>query len=374
MKRILKWLGVQNAFDKGLIARILVILCLLFVCFGLVFVTTRIVVSLIPGLPDAHWTDLVIESAIFFSGLIALRAIRSDHMRTASRVMLGALLIVVTMQAYVIGDPANDIGGAMGLLLFAFLAILLLDRWDRWVAVALVIGIFIGLIVLSASGNLPPVIQLDPLSKTLYILFVWLSVSIIIAFVMIAAMGAMRREPLLIEQSIKDSEQLKDLGDTRNSVSFLSTHDALTGLYNRLFFETESARLENSRFYPISVITAEVNALKNLNIAFGLNAGDQMLINVAKLFTSVFRQEDIITRYGGDDFVVLLPGADEEVVKAVINRIEKHITDFNKVHSDLPMRLSMGVSTANKGESLKEHLKLAGEKLQQAKISQAKSG
>ena len=132
--------------------------------------------------------------------------------------------------------------------------------------------------------------------------------------------------------------------------------------------------MENSRFYPISIITAEVNALKNLNNAFGLNAGDQMLINVAKLFTSVFRQEDIITRFGGDDFVVLLPGADEAVVKAVMNRIEKHITDFNKEHSDLPMRLSMGVSTANKGESLKEHLKLAGENLQQAKISQAKTG
>ena len=371
MKRILKWQGVQDAYNKGMIARILVILCLLFVCFGLLFVTTRVVVSLIPGLPNAHWTDLVIESAIFFSGLIALRAIRSDHLRTASRVMLGALLIVVTMQAYVIGDPANDIGGAMGLLLFAFLAILLLDRWDRWIAIALVILIFIGLITLSASGNLPPVIQLDPLSKTLYILFVWLAVGIIIAFVMIAAMGAMRREPHLIEQSIKDSEQLKDLGDTRNSIAYLSTHDALTGLYNRLFFETESARLENSRFYPISVITAEVNALKNLNNAYGLNAGDQMLINVAKLFSSVFRQEDILTRYGGDDFVVLLPGADEAVVQTVMNRIEKHIADFNKEHSDIPMSLTMGVSTANKGESLKDHLKMAYEDLQQNKSTKS---
>jgi diguanylate cyclase (GGDEF)-like protein len=288
--------------------------------------------------------------------------------------MLTALLVVVTMQAYVIGDPVNDIGGAMGLLLFAFLAVLLLDRWDRWVAVTLVIGIFIGLNVLAASGHLPPVILLDPLSKTLYILFVWLSVSIIIAFVMIAAMGAMRREPHLIEQTIKESAHLKDLGDTRNSVAYLSTHDALTGLYNRLFFETEFARLENSRFYPISIITAEINALKNVNTAFGLNTGDQMLINVARLFSNVFRQEDIITRYGGDDFVILLPGADALVVKAVMNRIEKHIDDFNKDHANLPISLSMGVSTANKGDSLKDHLKLAYGVLEQEKVKKAANG
>ncbi len=369
MKRLLNWLGIGNAFNKGLIARILVILCLLFVLFGLVFVATRLVVSLIPGLPDAHWTDLVIESAIFFSGLIALREIRSDHLRTASRVMLGALLIVVTMQAYVIGDPANDIGGAMGLLLFAFLAILLLDRWDRWVAVALVILIFIGLIVLAASGKLPPVIQLDPLSKTLYILFVWLAVSIIIAFVLIAAMGAMRREPHLIEQSIKDSEQIKDLGDTRNSVAFLSTHDALTGLYNRLFFEAEFARLEKSRLYPISIISAEIDELKAINEVHGKSAGDQMLIAAAQLFTKVFRQEDIISRYSGVDFVILLPGADAKVVEAVVNRVKKQLDSYNKAHAKLPMKLQLGFSTAVQGESLKGHLIIAREVLEHNKLS-----
>jgi diguanylate cyclase (GGDEF)-like protein len=368
MKKILKWLGVQDAFEKGLIARTLVILCLLFVIFGVVFVTTRVVVSLIPGYPDAHWTDLVIESAIFFSGLIALRVIRADRMRAASRVLLGALLIVVTMQAYVIGDPANDIGGAMGLLLFAFLAILLLDRWDRWIAIALVVGVFVGLNILAASGYLPPVIYLDPLSKTLYTFFVWIAVGIIIAMVTIAAMGAMRREPQLIREQIDGSDHSTDTGTAQKNLPYLSMHDALTGLYNRLFFETEFARLEKSRFYPISVIMAEIDALKNINDANGLNAGDQVLIAVARLFTKVFRQEDIITRYGGDDFVVLLPGADAVVVSAVIGRIKKQIDAYNKEHMQLPISLSMGVSTANQGDSLKDHLKLAGEHLQQEKL------
>jgi len=373
MKKFLKWLGVQNAFDKGLIARILVILCIIFIVFGAGFVFSRIVMNLLPGFPRAHWTDLLIESIIFIVGMITLWLIRSDRMQAASRVILAGLLYIVTMQTYFLGDPANDIGGAMGLLLFAFLAILLLDRRDRWIAIILVIAVYVGLNVLSSYGYIMPARTLTQSGKIVFSLFTWMSVGIIIMIIMIAAIGAMRREPHLIQQQIEGSDQVKNVGDTRNSMAYFSTHDALTGLYNRLFFETEFERLENSRFYPISIITAEINALKNLNDAFGLNTGDQMLINVARLFSNVFRQEDIITRYGGDDFVILLPGADAAVVKAVMNRIDKHIEDFNKEHADLPISLSMGVSTAKKGESLKDHLKMAYESLQKNKLSKSAS-
>ncbi len=368
MKKILNRLGIQEAFEKGLIARILVILCLLFIVFGAVFVTSRIIMTLLPGFPDAHWTDLLIESIIFIVGLITLRLIRADKMRAASRVILGGLLFIVSMQAFFLGDPANDIAGAMGLLLFAFLAILLLDKRDRWVAIILVIAVFIGLNVLSASGYLIPAITLTPFGKTLFTFFVWISVGTIIAVVMIAAMGAMRREPHLIQQQIDEVDQAKTLGDTRNSVTFYSTHDALTGLYNRLFFETEFTRLEKSRLYPISIIMAEVDELKKINDTFGLNAGDQVLIAVARLLSNAFRNEDIICRYGGDDFVVLLPSSDEKIVKAVTARISQKLDAYNKEHIHQPINITLGASTANQNESLKDHFKMANELLQQEKL------
>ena len=90
MKRFLEWLGVQDAFERGLIARILVILCLAFVIFGLVFVTIRIVMILHPAFPRAHWTDLLIESLVLVMALITLWFIRSDKIRAASQVLLGA--------------------------------------------------------------------------------------------------------------------------------------------------------------------------------------------------------------------------------------------------------------------------------------------
>lgn len=363
MKSILKRFGVDEAFEKGLIAKILVILCLLFIVFGAVFVAIRILMTVLPFFPDAHWTDLLIESVIFIVGLIALRFIRIDKMKAASRIILAGLLFVVSLQAYFLGDPANDIAGAMGLLLFVFLAIMLLDGNDRWIASALAISVFVGLNILSSSGNLLPALTLTPFGKIIFTLFVWISVGVIITVVMIAATGAMRREPHLLEQKIIESSQLEG-ESTRKSLPHLSTHDAITGLYNRLFFETEFARLEHSRFFPISIIAAEIDDLKQVNDKFGKGTGDQVLINVARLFSKVFRQEDIITRYGGDDFVVLLPGADATILKAVIKRISNNFNNYNNEHPDLPIHISMGVSTANKGDSLKEHLRIANQMLQ----------
>ena len=72
MKTLLKWLGIEDAYEKGLIARILVILCLLYIIFGIIFVTARMVMILHPDLPDAHWTDVLIESSILVVGIITL--------------------------------------------------------------------------------------------------------------------------------------------------------------------------------------------------------------------------------------------------------------------------------------------------------------
>jgi len=356
MKKFFEWLGIQDAFEKGLIAQILIILCLAFIIFGAVFVTIRIVMTVHPAFPSAHWTDMLIESLILVMAVITLWFIRSNKIRAASRVILGGILIAVTMQTYFLGGPANDISGPMGLLLFAILAILFLDRSDRWIAIFLVIMVFIVLSVLSVSGNLLPSVNLTPIGKTLYSIFIWLSISIIISIIIIAAMGAMRREPHLLDLQFNESA---------GNVPFLSTHDALTGLYNRLFIETEFSRLEKSRFFPISIITAEIQDLKKINETHGFKAGDDLIINVARLFSKVFRPEDILSRYGGDEFAVLLPNVDLSTAQGVIGRIEKQVNTYNKKHTRQPIRISIGVSTANQGDFLKDHLKLAEKRMWQ---------
>ena len=153
----------------------------------------------------------------------------------------------------------------------------------------------------------------------------------------------------------------------QKNLSFLSTHDALTGLYNRLFFDTEIERLENSRLYPISIIMIDVDELKGVNDTYGHSIGDQMLKDLADIFKKVFRQEDIISRIGGDEFVILLNNSDESVAKEAIARIQLQQENYNKEHPDLPLSVSIGVSVAQEGESLVEHLQLADKKMYEDK-------
>jgi diguanylate cyclase (GGDEF)-like protein len=176
----------------------------------------------------------------------------------------------------------------------------------------------------------------------------------------------------MLVTSLIISASMAKLNATQKSLSFLSTHDTLTGLYNRLFFETEFKRLEKSRQFPISIIMADIDGLKLINDNFGHRSGDQVLTNVAKLFSDVFRQEDIVSRIGGDEFVILLPATDAPIAKKVVARIKKQITDYNRKHKDLPISISLGVSTANQGESLKGHLKNADKLMYQEKEEKRK--
>ncbi|MBN1265237.1 MAG: diguanylate cyclase [Anaerolineales bacterium] len=141
-----------------------------------------------------------------------------------------------------------------------------------------------------------------------------------------------------------------------DQLRFISTHDTLTGLYNRAFFEAELGRLQNSRLFPISIIMADLDNLKDLNDSSGHAAGDAALKELARIFTKTFRKEDIVARIGGDEFVVLLPQTDAGAAEEITNRIEKtyKILDVNR--SDFQLNFSIGFATAEAGASLEETL------------------
>ena len=164
---------------------------------------------------------------------------------------------------------------------------------------------------------------------------------------------------IMLITSLIISASVAIINASQKNLSYLSTHDSLTGVYNRLFFEAEINRLENSRQFPISVIMADIDGLKDINDTFGHSTGDKVLVNLANLFSGVLRHEDIVSRLGGDEFVIFLPNTDASTTKNIINRIEKKNIAYNKRHRDLPINFSMGISTAKQGESLEGHLKKA---------------
>jgi len=111
--------------------------------------------------------------------------------------------------------------------------------------------------------------------------------------------------------------------EEKEKVEYMSFHDQLTGLYNRRFFEEQMIILDNPRNYPITIVMADVNNLKTVNDTFGHKVGDLLLQNVGELLSKHKRSNDIVTRWGGDEFVILMPKTSLENSKNLIERIQK---------------------------------------------------
>lgn len=153
-----------------------------------------------------------------------------------------------------------------------------------------------------------------------------------------------------IQQDITESK------NTQLSLERASTHDFLTGLYNRAFFDEELKRLQLGRRFPVSVIMADIDGLKNMNDKYGHDKGDQLLQRTAKILAKAFRGDDMVARLGGDEFIALLPNTDAGAVKQTLLRIEKNFDKSNTDKTEIPLSISLGASTAENGKELKYSL------------------
>lgn len=134
-------------------------------------------------------------------------------------------------------------------------------------------------------------------------------------------------------------------------LEYLSLHDQLTGLYNRLFFEEEMQRLSGSREYPITVISADLDGLKWVNDTMGHTRGDELLRACAEILRRSLRSSDILARVGGDEFAVLLPRTGKAAGEEVARRIHSNTALHNEKHPDLPLSISVGLATAKAGDT-----------------------
>ncbi|UNC91627.1 sensor domain-containing diguanylate cyclase/phosphohydrolase [Candidatus Contubernalis alkaliaceticus] len=158
-----------------------------------------------------------------------------------------------------------------------------------------------------------------------------------------------------------------------DKIRYISFHDITTGLYNRAYMEQEMQRLDTDRQLPISIIMGDLNGLKLVNDTYGHSVGDEMLISTADILRKSCRQEDIIARWGGDEFVVLLPQVTKEdalgICKRIISYCEK---TFVKT---VPLSIALGIACKQMGEKdcLAEILKQAEDNMYKHKLAESRS-
>lgn len=144
---------------------------------------------------------------------------------------------------------------------------------------------------------------------------------------------------------------------------YASTHDQLTGLYNRAFFDAEFGRLKVGRTFPVSIVMADIDGLKLVNDSYGHAEGDRLIKLAAQAMKDSFRGDDIVARIGGDEFAVLLSNADMHVVKEAIKRVLICQSELSKNMKDFELRISIGSATADDTAQLNDAFKLADSRM-----------
>ncbi len=149
-----------------------------------------------------------------------------------------------------------------------------------------------------------------------------------------------------------------------------AVEDQLTGLKNRRgFYDFYETYISSNEYHKHCVIMCDIDFFKKFNDTYGHNAGDAVLRHVANVFYSNIRVDDGVFRWGGEEFIFLLPNTDLETAVTLAEKLRKTIEDSVCLFEDLVLRVTMsfGVHTISPTLNVEDNVKAADEKLYQAK-------
>lgn len=152
----------------------------------------------------------------------------------------------------------------------------------------------------------------------------------------------------------------------------LTHRDVLTGLYNRAFCESKMLELDTPQHLPLSIIMGDVNGLMLTNNGFGREQGDDLLRHIARILTASSRRSDTVCRWGGDEFVVLLPQTAQSLVQEMCETIRQRC----KNTTGLVITPSLALGSATKREDTEDFegiVRLAENRMHGNKLVEGKS-
>ncbi|WP_294966924.1 EAL domain-containing protein [Sulfurimonas sp.] len=161
---------------------------------------------------------------------------------------------------------------------------------------------------------------------------------------------------------------------SKNKLRYKATHDSLTNLYSRNYFKENAhikiSNVKRNQKYKAAVLFIDLDMFKEINDSFGHNFGDKVLINISQRISLVMRENDILSRHGGDEFLIFLDGITsnkeiENIVKKIMSCLSKPIY-FNT--NKISVTVSVGISIfPNDGDSVDNLMKFADSAMFKAK-------
>ena len=156
----------------------------------------------------------------------------------------------------------------------------------------------------------------------------------------------------------------------QDEIRTLSVTDPLTTLPNRRYYEQAKEEMNKEPYYPLTLVLADVNGLKLTNDAFGHKAGDELLRRVSQVMRTTCRDEDIISRIGGDEFVLLLPQTDALHAQAIVKRINTAL-EKEKIRG-IQLSVSFGYAVKDESEeSYEDTFKVAEDVMYRNKLRES---
>jgi diguanylate cyclase (GGDEF)-like protein len=169
-------------------------------------------------------------------------------------------------------------------------------------------------------------------------------------------------------------QRMAELETLRDQLQELSIRDSLTGLYNRRYLvESLSKLFEQAKRYgrQLALAVADIDDFKQINDTFSHEMGDRVLGVVARMMQESFRQADVVARFGGEEFVLLLPetplASAAQSCERLRTSVEHH--DWHELHPSLSVTISIGVAANEACAGYEEQLRVADARLYIAKRS-----
>jgi len=168
---------------------------------------------------------------------------------------------------------------------------------------------------------------------------------------------------------LQNTAQYEKIIESEKELKYLSFHDSSTGLYNRTYINRILA--DSSKNKNLVDFVFDIDKLKYVNDNYGHAEGDKLISGFAEIMKVCFRENDIIARIGGDEFIAILYDSDEEIAISIKQRIIKSIAKKNKTLNNLRLALSVSIGYAiqeQENETLEALMKKADALMYEDKV------